>query len=220
MLGHLEQSGVQSCNSSDAINTARDTLRTLTILKNAGLSVPRTARLLSIKDLRLAQKSIPGPPWILKTFTGAMGIGTMRVMAPDQLEAVAATIWALRQPILLQEFIPSADRTAADMRALVVDGKIIGAIRRRAARGEFRANVHRGGKPEPVLISRKDADLALKAARAMRLGITGVDWIESERGPVFLEVNATPGFKGFESATGIDAAGAMIDYAAKLGGMG
>lgn len=217
MLDHLEASGVPVCNSGQAINLARDTFRALTTLKKAGLNVPRTARLLSLKDLRLSRKLIPGPPWILKTFTGAMGIGTMLVHEVDQLEAIAATLWALGQPILLQEFIQSDDDPAADIRALVIGGNVTGAIRRHAPEGEFRANVHRGGTPESVDLTPKEKKIATKAARTIGLGIAGVDWIVTRNGPVILEVNATPGFKGFESATGIDAAGAMIEYASERG---
>jgi ribosomal protein S6--L-glutamate ligase len=216
MLAHLEASGIPVCNSSHSIALARDTYRTLHELQKAGLVVPVTARILSIKDLRIAIKSIPGPPWILKTFTGAMGIGTMLVHKKDQVEAIAATLWALKQPILMQEFIKSVCAGSFDTRVLIVGGKVLGAIRRSAAIGEFRANVHRGGTPEPASLTKKENRLALKAARVIGLDVAGVDWLETPDGPVFLEVNATPGFQGFESATGIDVAGACIDFAWSL----
>lgn len=217
MLNHLEASGVPVCNSGKAIDIARDTFSTLLRLKNAGLNIPRTVRLLSLKDLKIARKLIPGPSWIMKTFTGAMGIGTMLVTEVDQLEAVAATLWALGQPILLQEYLRSDDETSSDIRSLVVGGKVLGAIRRYATEGEFRANVHRGGTPEGVNLTVTETRLALKAAKTIGLDIAGVDWMATGDGPVLLEVNATPGFRGFETATGIDAAGAMLDFAIGLG---
>jgi ribosomal protein S6--L-glutamate ligase len=218
MLDHLEASGVPVCNSGPAIYVAHDTFKTLLVLRHAGLKVPRTARLLSLKDLKIARKLIPGPPWILKTFTGAMGIGTMLMNRVDQLEAVAATLWALGQPILMQEYLRSKDETIADIRSLVIGDRIFGAIRRRALSGEFRANVHRGGTPEAVELSGNESKIALKAARAIGLHIAGIDWIVTRDGPVLLEVNATPGFQGFEEATGKDAAGGIIDYAMSLAG--
>ncbi len=215
VIAQFEANGIPVCNSSHAIGLARDTYLSLLELRRNGLQVPRTARLLSLKDLKLARKIIPGPPWILKTFTGAMGIGTMLMHEVDQLEALGATLWALGQPILLQEYIRSAGDIASDIRVLVIGSEVIGGIKRSAASGEFRSNVHRGGIPEKYQLSGKEKKLALKAAKAIRLDIAGVDWIETSRGPVVLEVNATPGFQGFESATGIDVAGKIIKYAVK-----
>jgi ribosomal protein S6--L-glutamate ligase len=216
LLWHLEASGIPTCNTSRAISIARDTYGTLLELSRAGLNVPVTARILTIKDLQIAIKTIPGPPWILKTFTGAMGIGSMLIHQKDQLEAIAATLWALRQPILLQEFITPESGKISDIRIFVIGGKIIGAIRRSAAAGEFRSNVHRGGTPEIITLSKREQNLALKAVNAAGLDIAGVDWLETSNGPVFLEVNATPGFQGFESATGIDVARAIITFAMDL----
>ena len=217
VLAHYESIGVPVCNTSRAIALARDTYLSLLEFRKAGLPIPHTARLLSIKDLRIAYKQIPGPPWILKTFTGAMGIGTMLAWQKDQLEAVAATLWALGQPILMQEYIRTPDEHSADIRALVTGGKVIGAIRRSAPAGEFRANVHRGGIPEAIKPNREQKKIAIAAANAIGLDIAGIDWIETKDGPVVMEANATPGFQGFESATGIDVAGAMIDFAIKKG---
>jgi len=213
ILSQFEAAGVPVCNSSDSIRLAHDTYLSLLKLKAAEINVPSTARILSVKDLRTARKIIPGPPWILKTFTGSMGIGTMLVHAVDQLEAVAATLWALEQPILMQEFIGSAEGSNFDTRALVIGKNVTGAIRRSAASGEFRANVHRGGIPEEVNLSKTETKLALKAAGAIGLDIAGVDWIETKKGPLVLEVNATPGFQGFETATGKDVGRKIIDYA-------
>lgn len=213
-IGHFEAVGIPVVNSAHAIGIARDTYQTLLKLKAAGLKVPSTARIISMKALRAAKKSIPGPPWILKTFTGAMGIGTMLIHKTDQLEAVAATLWALKQPMLLQEFIhPGNPEYVADYRAFVIGGEIIGIIRRTAGEGEFRANVHRGGTPERVVPSHKHERIAKRAAKAIGLELAGVDWIETADGPVVLEANATPGFQGFEDATGINVARAIIEYA-------
>jgi ribosomal protein S6--L-glutamate ligase len=217
VLAHYESIGVPVCNSSQSIALARDTYLSLLEFRKAGLRIPRTARLLSIKDLRIAYKLIPGPPWILKTFTGAMGIGTMLVWQKDQLEAVGATLWALGQPILMQEYIRTPDEHSTDIRTLVIGGKVIGAIRRSAAVGEFRANVHRGGVPEAFRLKRDQKELALTATKAIGLDIAGIDWIETRDGAVVMEANATPGFQGFESATGMDVAAAIIDFAVKKG---
>lgn len=217
LLGHLETAGVPVCNSRTAIETARDTYKTLLCLQKHGFKVPQTARIVSMKDLPVARKKIPGPPWILKTFTGAMGIGTMLVTNVDQLEGISATLWALGQPVLMQEFVHSIENTATDVRALVIGKKVLGAIQRRAMQGEFRANVHRGGKAVIVDLKKSDRSLALGAARAVGLEIAGIDWIVTKDGPVILELNATPGFRGFESATGIDVAAAIVEFAADKG---
>lgn len=206
-------------NNRSGFELARDTFRCLLKLHHSGIRVPQTARLVSLKDLEIARKHIPGPPWILKTFTGAMGIGTMLILKEDQLEAICATLWALKQPVLIQEFLKSVDASIADVRALVVDDRVLGTIKRRARPGEFRANIHRGGRPEAFEPSRADRKLALKAAKSVGLAIAGIDWIVTDAGPVVLEVNATPGFKGFEEATGIDAAGAMVQFTADSGGL-
>ncbi len=218
LLSQLEASGIPTSNPGYAIALARDTYRTLLELRNAGLRIPKTARVLSIRDLKPARRIVPGPPWILKTFTGAMGIGTMLVRDVDQLEALAATLWALGQPILMQEYVYSSSGKSDDIRALVIGGKVLGAIQRLAPSGGYRANVHQGGTPQEIRLSRREKTIALKAAVAVGLSIAGVDWIETVNGPVLLEVNATPGFQGFESATGIDAAGAMVDYSLRLAG--
>jgi ribosomal protein S6--L-glutamate ligase len=217
VLAQFESIGVPVCNGSYSADLAHDTYRTLLALKKAGVQIPHTARLISIKDLKNARKIIPGPPWILKTYTGAMGIGTMLIHKTDQLEALAATLWALGQPVLLQEYLsPVAGATNSDIRSLVVGKSVIGAIRRSAGLGEFRTNVHQGGRPDPVKLSKQEIKLAIKVTNAVGLNIAGVDWIETENGPVVLEVNATPGFQGFECATGIDAARAMVEYAMSL----
>jgi ribosomal protein S6--L-glutamate ligase len=215
VLRQFEAMGVPIINNADAIQLARDKYFSLLNLQRAGLRVPITMRILSMKDLKAARKEIKGPPWILKTFTGSMGIGTMLVEKSDQLEAVAATLWALHQPMLLQEYIRPGDATISDIRTLIIGNRILSAIRRSATRGEFRANVHRGGTPTVASLTKRERDLALKAAKVSGLEIVGVDWIESADGPVILEVNATPGFQGFEAATGIDVAGEIIDFAVK-----
>jgi len=216
VLAQYEAKGIPVCNSSGSIALAHDTFLSLLKLRQAGIKVPRTMRLLSIKDLKVARKLIGKPPWILKTFTGSMGIGTMLIHETDQLEALAATLWALKQPILLQEFFTSDSATISDVRTLIVGKRILGTIRRTAAVGEFRTNVHRGGSPTPIDLAATERRLAMKAATAIGLDIVGVDWIETENGPVVLEVNATPGFQGFEAATGIDVAKEIVEYASGL----
>ena len=219
MLEHYESMGVPVCNSRESIEKARDTVSSLLLLHVKGINVPKTARLLSIKDITTSRKFIPGPPWVLKTFTGAMGIGTMMVNAVDQLEAVAATIWALKEPILMQEYVRSDDNSVSDIRTLVIGGEVVGAIRRIAHVGEFRSNVHKGATTEGIELSKREISLAKKAANALGLEIAGVDWINTKDGPVVLEVNATPGFQGFERATGKDIAKEIIRYARRVGGL-
>lgn len=216
-LEHFESMGIPVINRAASTALARDTYSSLLALSRSGLKVPSTARMLSIKDLVKARKIIPGPPWILKTFTGTMGIGTMKVNAVDQLEAVAATIWALNQPILMQEFLHSSTHDYTDTRAFIVGGRVIGAIQRHAGTGEYRANIHKGATSEQVRLSYSQKEFALKAAGAIGLDIAGVDWIDTDDGPVVLEVNATPGFQGFEQSTGIDVARDIIIFAVKLG---
>jgi ribosomal protein S6--L-glutamate ligase len=217
LVRQFESAGIPVINSADSIALARETFSTLQILAKNGINTPRTAYLLSMKDLKNIRKFIPGPPWIVKTFTGAMGIGTMRADAVDQLEAISATIWATRNPILVQEFLETGSNAHSDTRAFVINGKVVASMTRTAKKGEFRANVHMGGASESKKLSMDEKSIAVKAALAVGLDVAGVDWIESNGKKYVLEVNATPGFQGLEEATGVDIGRKIISFASKLG---
>ena len=166
------------------------------------------------KKLDLKINSISGPPVVLKVPRGTHGVGVMLAETAESVDSILETLWGLGQNILVQEFI--AEARGRDMRVLVVGDEVVAAMRRHAAGTEFRANVHRGGagrlaKPTPM--ARR---LAIEATRVLGLAVAGVDLVETAKGPLVLEVNASPGFEELERATKADVAGKIIEYASSI----
>ncbi len=201
-------------NGSEAIALSRDRLRSLVALAGKGLPVPRTVALHATAGLREAAELIGGFPAVVKLHHGTQGVGTMLVESLAGLSALAETMWAMGHEILLQEYVRQT--RVRDVRALVVGGRIVAAMERRASRGEFRANIHRGGKAEPIVLPEAFARCAKKAARATGLEVAGVDMLTGGDGPVLLEVNSSPGLEGIEHAAQVDVAAAIIARAERL----
>jgi ribosomal protein S6--L-glutamate ligase len=215
-LRWLAARGVVVLEDADAIARAGDKLATLTALEAAGVPVPRSALPRSGAALRDFVGRAGGPPVILKLLRGHGGTGVMRVDGVDQAEAMLAALLDLGQCVLAQEALPAED---GDLRLIVVAGEVLGAVRRRPAAGEFRANVHAGGACEAVRAPREVAELALRATRAVGLRAAGVDVMFSSRGPLVMEVNASFGLKGFEEATLADVAGRLVEAIAREAGV-
>ncbi|QDU93237.1 30S ribosomal protein S6--L-glutamate ligase [Lignipirellula cremea] len=210
VVRQFEVMGVLTVNQSIAITRTRDKLRSLQLLSRKGLGLPVTGFAHSTKDIDGLLQIVGGAPLVIKLLEGAQGIGVILAETLNAAQAVIEAFRGLDANILVQEYIQEA--AGADLRCLVIDGKVVAAIKRQAAPGEFRANLHRGGTAEKVRLSPDERSCAVRAAKAMGLAICGVDLIRSNRGPLIMEVNSTPGLEGLEYASGVDVAGKIIEY--------
>jgi ribosomal protein S6--L-glutamate ligase len=199
-----------SAVKSVAIVRSRDKLRTMQILSKAGLGIPKTVFANHPKDIDHLIKEVGGTPVVIKLLEGTQGIGVVLAETRKAAKSVLEAFYGLNANILVQEFIRESQ--GADVRALVVDGRVVGAMKRQGKEGEFRSNLHRGGEGKAIRLSRDEKVAALKAAAALGLAVAGVDMLQSNRGPLILEVNSSPGLQGIETATGIDVAGKIIQY--------
>jgi ribosomal protein S6--L-glutamate ligase len=167
-------------------------------------------------NVRKLVEEVGGLPVIIKLLRGTQGVGVMIAHSIQELQTIVNTFWDLGQEVVLQEFV--AESKGRDVRALVVGNKVVGAMRRRAKKGEFRSNIHRGGEGHPVELPSTYIDVAVKAAHLLGLEIAGVDMLEGREGPRLMELNSSPGFEGLERATKQDIAGAIVDHALTLAG--
>ncbi|MBI2891562.1 MAG: RimK family alpha-L-glutamate ligase [Nitrospirae bacterium] len=206
----FEQMGVPVVNPSQAILASRDKLRGLQVLAQNGIDVPRTIMSREVDHLDKILELVGGAPVIVKLLHGTQGVGVMIAHTREALEGLLETLWGLEQDLLVQEYYPEA--AGQDLRILVVGSQVVAAMRRVARPGDFRSNIHRGGEGFRVDLPDAYRDLALRAAMVLGLRVAGVDIIESKTGPKVVEVNSSPGFEGLERATGLDIAGAIIDY--------
>ena len=213
IVRQFEVMDVISTNPSQAITRSRDKLRCMQILSGAGLGLPITgfARMASNADDLI--NMVGGAPLVIKLLEGTQGIGVVLAETKKAATSVIEAFYGLGNNILIQEYIKEAKGT--DIRAFVVDGKVVGAMKRTAKEGEFRSNLHRGGTAEVVKLTRAEKETAIAAARAMGLTVAGVDLLPSARGPLILEVNSSPGLEGIENATGKDIAAEIIGYLAR-----
>lgn len=204
----FESMGTFTLNSSSAITQSRDKLFSLQLLLKNGLDIPVTGFANSPNDTGDLIEMVGGAPLIVKLLEGAQGRGVVLAETKKAAESVINAFKSLQANLLVQEFIKEAN--GKDLRLFVIDGKVVASIERRAAPGEFRANIHQGGTASIVKISPDERRLAVKAAKTLDLHVAGVDIIRSSKGPLLLEVNSSPGLEGIESATGKDIAGMMI----------
>jgi ribosomal protein S6--L-glutamate ligase len=214
VLTHFERAGTPSVNSTIAIQRSRDKLRALQYLSAHDVGIPRTAIARTPEAIRSAVDAVGGTPVIIKLLKGTQGVGVMKADSPEGVESIIDTLWGLGQNIILQEFI--AESRGRDLRAIVIGGELVAAMRRTAKKGEFRSNLHRGGNGQRAELPAEYARAALDAARIMGLGVAGVDMLESKDGPRVIEVNSSPGLRGVERATGIDVAQRIIAHAERL----
>lgn len=211
VVNQLQAMGIPVLNPASAIGRSRDKLRCLQILADAGVAVPRTVAMRRRGHLRGAVERIGGLPVIVKLLQGTQGVGVMLAHSMEELETLLDTMWNLDQEILLQEFV--AEARGRDIRAVVVGDRVVGAMRRIAgSAGEFRSNLHRGGRGEGLDLPPAYAEEAIRAARAVGLDVAGVDLLESRDGPKVTEVNSSPGLRGIERALRIDIAGAIVSH--------
>lgn len=210
IVRQFEVMGVISANPSQAITRSRDKLRCMQILSGAGLGLPITGFARTASDVDGLINMVGGAPLVIKLLEGTQGIGVVLAETKKAASSVIEAFYGLGNNILIQEYIKEAKGT--DIRAFVVDGKVVGAMKRTAKEGEFRSNLHRGGTAEIVKLTRAEKETAIAATRAMGLTVGGVDMLPSSRGPLILEVNSSPGLEGIETATGKDIASEIIQY--------
>ncbi len=210
MVRHLEGMHAFSVAGSLAISRSRDKLRSLQILSQYGVDMPKTVFASNKSDAKDIIKLSGGTPLVLKILEGTQGVGVVLVETQKAAKSVLDAFYGMDVNLLVQEFIEEAG--GADIRAIVVDGEVVGSMKRQGAEGDFRSNLHQGGSATLHKLTRKEKSTAIAAAKAMGLGVCGVDMIESKRGPLVMEVNSSPGLEGIEKATGIDIAGKIMDY--------
>jgi ribosomal protein S6--L-glutamate ligase len=208
VLRQLEMMGVYTPNSSDAVLRARDKLRCLQILSAQGLDMPVTVFGDNPDDTADVLAMLGDPPHVIKLNEGSQGTGVVLAEKKSASQSVIEAFRGLYANFLVQEFI--AEAKGSDLRCFVVGNKVVAAMQRDASPGEFRANLHRGGSASEATLSDDERRIAVEAAAALGLGVAGVDMLRSKRGPLILEVNASPGLEGIEAATGVDVAGSII----------
>lgn len=217
VVRQFEMMKVFSAIESQALIRSRDKLRSLQILSRAGLGLPKTIFMDYSRDTEGIIEAVGGAPVVIKLLEGTQGLGVVLAENKKAAQSVIEAFHGLHARIIVQEFIKEAKGT--DIRAFVVDGEVVGAMKREATRdGEFRSNLHRGGKATVVKLSRAEKSAAIAAAKKMGLGIAGVDLLPSKRGPLIVEVNSSPGLEGIEGATKLDIAGKIIQYLEKHAG--
>ena len=211
VVRQFEILGSNVTNSADSISRSRDKMRALQILAAEGIHIPKTVMARNPNQLVRALQLTDGPPAILKLIEGTQGIGVILSETKQSFESTLDTLWNLGQDILIQQFI--ADSRGRDIRAFVVNGKVIAAMKREAAAEEFRANIHRGGTGKTVILTSIQEETAVKATEILGLGIAGVDFFDIPGEPIIIELNSSPGLQGIEKATGVDVATEIIKYA-------
>jgi ribosomal protein S6--L-glutamate ligase len=210
VLRQFEMMKIFTAVESQALVRSRDKLRSLQILARAGMGMPKTIFANKTKDVDQMIEAVGGTPCIIKLLEGTQGIGVILAENHKAAKSVIEAFMKLNAAMLVQEFIKEAK--GADIRAFVVDGQVVGAMKRQAKEGEFRSNLHQGGSATVINLSAEERSTAIKAAKKLGLGIAGVDMLQSERGPLVMEVNSSPGLEGIENATGLDIAGKIIEY--------
>lgn len=212
IVRQLEMQGVYTVSSSIAINRSRDKLRSMQLLAKAGVGIPKTIVSRNSADIDDLLEKLGGTPVIIKLARGTHGNGVVLAESKKAAKSVLQAFYLTNDDgtnILLQEFVKESAGT--DIRAVVVGGRVVASMKRQSLDDDFRSNLHKGGEGTKVKLTVDETKAAIKAARAMGLHVAGVDLMRSERGPLILEVNASPGF-GVEKVTGRNVAGAIIDY--------
>jgi ribosomal protein S6--L-glutamate ligase len=213
VVRQFEMMKIFTAVESQALIRSRDKLRSLQLLARAGVGMPKTVFTNFSKDVEHVVEQVGGAPLILKLLEGTQGLGVILAESQNAAGSVMEAFNGLEARIIAQEFI--AEAGGADIRAFVVDGVVVGAMKRQGKEGEFRSNLHRGGSANIIELSEEEEQTALISAEAMGLGVAGVDMLQSKNGPLVLEVNSSPGLEGIERATGKDIASMIIKYVEK-----
>ncbi|TXE17792.1 30S ribosomal protein S6--L-glutamate ligase [Psychroserpens burtonensis] len=210
VVRQFEMMKVFSAVESQALVRSRDKLRSLQVLSRAGLGMPKTVFSNYAKDVQSMIDYVGGAPLVIKLLEGTQGLGVVLAETNNAAESVIEAFNGLQARVIVQEFIKESK--GADIRVFIVDGTVVGAMKRQGKEGEFRSNLHRGGSANIIELTDEEENAALKAAKSLGLGICGVDLLQSARGPLVLEVNSSPGLEGIETATKKDIASTIIRF--------
>ncbi|ABV68402.1 30S ribosomal protein S6--L-glutamate ligase [Aliarcobacter butzleri] len=213
MVRHFEMQDVFSTTGNLALTRSRDKLRSLQVLSKNDVDLPRTVFASNKSNAKDVIALSGGAPLVLKILEGTQGVGVVLVDSKKAAKSVLDAFYGMDVNLLVQEYIEEANGT--DIRAFIVDNEVVGAMKRQGAEGDFRSNLHQGGSAVAYKLSRKEKATAIAAARAMGLGVCGVDMIPSKRGPLVMEVNSSPGLEGIEKSTNINIAQKIMDYIEK-----
>ena len=218
VVRQFEMMGVYPLNESVAISRSRDKLRALQLLSRKGIGMPITGFANKPDDIQDLITMVGGAPLVIKLLEGTQGIGVVLAETKKAAESVIESFLGLKVSVLVQEYIGEAG--GADIRCFVIGEKVVAAMKRQGAEGEFRSNIHRGGSASLIKITPEERSTAVRAAQTMGLNVCGVDILRSNHGPVVMEVNSSPGLEGIENATGKDIAGMIIEFMEKHMKMG
>jgi ribosomal protein S6--L-glutamate ligase len=210
VVRQFEMMKIFTAVESQALVRSRDKLRSLQLLARAGIGMPKTVFASTTKYVDNLIEQAGGVPCVIKLLEGTQGIGVILAETRASAKSVIEAFLDVKINLLVQEFVKEAH--GADIRAFVVDGQIVGAMKRVGMKGEFRSNLHRGGTSIPIQLSPEEKTTAIRAAKKLGLGIAGVDMLQSDRGPLVMEVNSSPGLQGIETTTGVDIASKIIEY--------
>lgn len=210
VVRQFEMMKIFTATESQALVRSRDKLRSLQILARAGLDLPKTVFSNYSRDVTSVVDKAGGAPLVIKLLEGTQGLGVVLADNRNTAESMLEAFNGLKARVIVQEFIKEAG--GADIRVFIVDGVVVGAMKRQGKEGEFRSNLHRGGSASIIQLTDQEENAALKAAKVLGLGVAGVDMLQSSRGPLILEVNSSPGLEGIEKATGKDIATDIIKY--------
>lgn len=214
VVRQFEMMHVPSVVESQALVRSRDKLRSLQILARSDIGMPKTVFTNYSKEVTKLIDSVGGAPLIVKLLEGTQGVGVVLAPTKKAAESIIEAFHSMKARVIVQEFISEAK--GADIRAFVIGNKVVGAMKRQGKEGEFRSNLHQGGSGTLIKLTKKEREVAKTAAKAMNLSIAGVDMLQSDRGPLVLEVNSSPGLEGIEKATGKDIAIEVIKYVEQM----
>jgi ribosomal protein S6--L-glutamate ligase len=210
VLRQFEMQGVYPLNESVAIGRSRDKLRALQLLARGGIGLPVTAFAHGPRKAEDVIREVGGAPVVIKLLEGTQGMGVILADTDASAKSIVEAFSAANVNIMVQEFIKEAG--ASDIRAFVIGREVVAAMKRTGAKGEFRSNLHRGGRAEPIALMPEETETALRSCETLGLNVAGVDMLRSTRGPVVMEVNSSPGLEGIEKATDRDIAGEIIAF--------
>tara|TARA_R100001143_G_scaffold63591_1_gene73006 strand:+ start:29153 stop:30094 length:942 start_codon:yes stop_codon:yes gene_type:complete len=214
VVRQFEMMNIPTVVESQALVRSRDKLRSLQILARSNVGMPKTVFTNYSKEVAKIIDSVGGAPLIVKLLEGTQGYGVVLAPTKKAAESMIEAFHSMKARVIVQEFISEAK--GADIRAFIIGNRVVGAMKRQGKEGEFRSNIHQGGSGEIIKLSKKEREVALTAAKAMNLTVAGVDLLQSDRGPLVLEVNSSPGLQGIEKATKKDIAIEIVKYVEKI----